>query len=86
MSTVGPYLPAPDAVGQPVDINYRKPWLSPTEAAEYLSLSTVKALQRRVERGTVPPWCWTKFGGSLRFSRAALDQLLSGVPATRPKR
>ncbi len=84
MSTVGPYLPAPDAVGQPAAIDIsRKPWLSPTEAAEYLSLSTVKALRRRVERGAVPPWCWTKFGGSLRFSRAALDQLLSGVPASK---
>lgn len=60
-----------------VDLS-RKPWLSPREAALYLSLPTVDSLRCRMKRGTVPPWCWTKLGGSLRFSRVALDELLSG--------
>lgn len=67
-----------DVEPQAIDLS-RKPWLNPREAALYLSLSTVDALRCRMKRGTVPPWCWSKLGGSLRFSRVALDQLLSGA-------
>lgn len=76
----GPYLPergaAPDDEAPAVDLS-RKAWLSPREAALYLGLRTVEALRSRLKRGTVPPWCWTKLGGSLRFSRVALDELLA---------
>lgn len=78
--TDGPYLPERGAAtreAEPTDLS-RKPWLSPVEAALYLSLPTVDALRTRIKRGRIPPWCWTKFGGSLRFSRVALDELLAG--------
>jgi excisionase family DNA binding protein len=45
-------------------------------AAEYLSIS-VTALRSRMKRGTIAPWCYTRFGGSLRFNRKYLDEWLS---------
>lgn len=74
------YLPERGAaVEEPKAVDLSgKPWLTTREAAIYLSLPTVHALRRRLERGTVPSWCYTRLGGSLRFSRAALDQLLTG--------
>lgn len=76
----GPFLPERNAPEQPAPVDLsRKPWLTPVEAAAHLSLPTVDALRSRMKRGSVPPWCWTKLGGSLRFSRVALDQLLSGI-------
>lgn len=52
------------------------PYLSLRKAADYMDL-TEKALRRRVERGTVPAWCYSRVGRSYRFMRAALDQLLA---------
>src|SRR5687768_2834142 len=48
----------------------RKPYLTSEEAAEYLGLPSVNALRMRMKRGTVPSWCYSHFGGSLRFMRA----------------
>lgn len=58
-----------------VDLS-RKPYLTTAEAAAYLSI-TEKALRRRMQRGTIPVWCYSHLGRSLRFSRAALDELLT---------
>jgi hypothetical protein len=53
-----------------------KPYLSSDEAVAYLSLPTRNALKQRMKRGTIPVWCYTRLGGSLRFIRSALDDLL----------
>lgn len=63
-----------DVTRQPVDLS-TLPYLTLAEAASYLRLSE-KGLRCRMDRGTVPPWCWTRLGGSLRFNRRALDELL----------
>lgn len=53
-----------------------KTYLTHAQAAEYLGL-TVKALQRRMERRTIPVWTWTRLGSqSRRFVRASLDEWL----------
>jgi predicted DNA-binding transcriptional regulator AlpA len=56
---------------------HAKTYLTPIEAAEYLGLPSVKALKRRMQRGTIPTWTWSRMGGqSLRFVRASLDEWL----------
>ena len=55
-------------------------YLTLPHAAAYLDL-TVEALRQRVKRGTVPAWCWTRMGGSIRFIKSALDEWM--VPAKR---
>lgn len=56
---------------------HAKTYLTPIEAAEYLGLSSVNALKKRMQRGTIPTWTWSRMGGSsLRFVRASLDEWL----------
>ena len=55
--------------------NILRVWLTAAEAAEYLGLSSVKALYELVRRGVVPAY---RLGErSLRFRREELDKLLS---------
>jgi hypothetical protein len=58
-----------------------KPYLTAEETVVYLGLSSLNALHQRMKRGTIPIWCYTHLGRSLRFLRAALDEHL--VPADR---
>lgn len=53
-------------------------WLTAREAAMYLRLPNTNALRRRIERGTLPDWCWSRLGRSYRFNRRALDELMAG--------
>jgi len=64
----------------PSDLSTRV-YLTPREAVEYLGLSSLKALRCRMDRKSIPSWCWTRMGGSLRFLRASLDEWLQ--PAER---
>lgn len=68
---------------RPHDQLSQRVYLTTREAATYLGLPSVEALQQRVRRGKIdpstgiPPWCWTRMGSkSLRFLRAALDEWL----------
>lgn len=53
-----------------------KPYLSSDEAVEYLSLPSRNALKQRMHRKTIPIWCYTRLGRSVRFIRSALDELM----------
>ena len=55
------------------DLEPGRPWMTATEAAEYLRVPSVRALYKRVERGQVPAHRW---GRQLRFRRRELDALL----------
>jgi len=52
------------------------PYLTPDETVAYLGLPSRNALKQRMKRKTIPAWCWTRMGGSLRFVRASLDEWL----------
>ncbi len=58
-----------------------KPYLTAEETVVYLGLSSLNALHHRMKRGTIPIWCYTHLGRSLRFLRTALDEHL--IPADR---
>jgi len=49
-------------------------WLTTDQAADYLGLSSTKALYERVRRGQVPAH---RFGRSLRFSQQELDEMIT---------
>ena len=51
-------------------------YLTPAETVLYLGLPSRNALDQRMKRGTIPAWCWSRMGGSLRFVRASLDEWL----------
>jgi predicted DNA-binding transcriptional regulator AlpA len=56
---------------------HAKTYLTPIETAEYLGLPSLNALKKRMQRGTIPTWTWSRLGGSsLRFVRASLDEWL----------
>lgn len=68
-------LQSEHGAGAPEDLN-RRVWLSVEQAAHYLGISE-NALRCRMKRGTVPAWCYSRgLGRSVRFMRAALDELL----------
>ena len=52
-----------------------KPWLSPTEAAEYLSIST-ETLRRRANRGDLKRY---GTGQAARYKRSELDHYLHSL-------
>jgi len=52
------------------------PWLTAQQAAEYLSLPSVRALYKRIERASVPPDAVRRWGRQFRFKREALDALM----------
>lgn len=57
-------------------------YLTPAETVTYLGLPSVNALKHRMKRGTIPTWCWTRMGGSLRFVRSSIDQWLGDKART----
>jgi excisionase family DNA binding protein len=58
----------------PSSENALGPWLSAEQAAEYLALTSTRALYPAVRRGELPAY---RFGRRLRFRRNELDAVLS---------
>ncbi len=54
---------------------YRKPWLSVSEAAEYLGC-TQKAIRGRIDRRTLPA---THLAGNVLIDRVAVDEQLERI-------
>lgn len=69
------------ASAAPLSLNEKR-YLTIEEAAEYLSLS-VNAIRHRMKRKTIPVYCMTHLGRSLRFLREELDALMVPNPAAR---
>jgi len=62
-------------IGTSWSANGWSPWMTADEAAEYLGLSSRKAVYERVLRGQLPAH---RFGRNLRFHREELDEAVKG--------
>ena len=70
-------LPAPDppASARPIS-RVASDYLTVRQAAEYLQLPSESALRKQMNRGSIPAWCYSRLGRSIRLIRSALDEMM----------